>query len=421
MDSLRASEERLRAFMEHSPLVAFMKDARGRYVYINARMEEAFGIAADRICGTADVDWLPERIASTVRENDRTVLATGQTLEVVESIPGPDGTEHQWLVNKFLFTNGTGEHFVGGVAMDITSLKRVEALLRHGEERYRVLIENSQGLICTHDLAGTILSINPAALRALDHCAGEVVGRNLKDFLLPEVRDQFARYLERVAQTGQDLGLMVVVTKSGQPRTWQYHNVLTRDAADHMYVLGHAQDVTELRQAQERLRTLAVTDDLTGLLNRRGFFTRAARILQNLAASGSSATVFYVDIVGLKQINDTYGHDRGSAMIVAAAEALSQTFRAADVVARLGGDEFVVLAQLPDHATPMVMRRLATHVRLINNRTQSAVRLALSVGSSHLAKGQSETLEELIRLADADMYARRRHARRRVPSSKPTK
>ena len=169
--------------------------------------------------------------------------------------------------------------------------------------------------------------------------------------------------------------------------------MLTRDVANHMYVLGDAQDVTELREAQEHLRTLAVTDDLTGLLNRRGFFTRAARILQNLAASGSSATVFYVDIDGLKQINDTYGHDRGSATIVAAAEALSQTFRAADVVARLGGDEFVVLAQLPDHATPMVMRRLATHVRLINNRTQSAVRLALSVGSSHLAPGQSETLE----------------------------
>ena len=136
---------------------------------------------------------------------------------MIESIPGPDGAEHQWLVNKFLFTSRSGERFVGGVAMDITSLKRVEALLRHGEERYRLLIENSQGLICPHDLAGTILSINPAALRALDYRAEEVVGRNLKDFLLREFQDQFARYLERVAQTGQDLGLMVVVTSRDSP------------------------------------------------------------------------------------------------------------------------------------------------------------------------------------------------------------
>ena len=79
-------------------------------------------------------------------------------------------------------------------------------------------------------------------------------------------------------------------------------------------MLGHAQDVTELREAQEQLRRLSLTDELTGLHNRRGFFTLAEQLLQKVAASGAATelSVVYVDVDGLKRVNDAYGHDAGS-------------------------------------------------------------------------------------------------------------
>ena len=412
IDAIRASEEQLRAFMQHTPLIAFMKDRDGRYVYANAQLEQVFGVSAAEICNKADTDWLPERTARTVRQHDRSVLSTGQTLEVIETITAAGGGERHWLVKKFLFTDSLGQRFVGGVGMDVTSLKEIETRLTHSEERYRQLVENSQGLICTHDLAGQILSTNPAAQRSLGYTAEELAGRNLAELLHPRARDQFPSYLERIAHAGEDAGLMVVTTKAGTVRTWQYHNVHL--PADN-YVLGHAQDVTELREAQAQLEIVAVTDELTGLLNRRGFFKRASRLLSHASSAASVFTVFYADVDGLKDINDSLGHDAGSAIIVAAARALENTFRAADILARVGGDEFVALAELPADATPLVRQRLNEHLHSVNARRHLPAPLSLSMGAVQTQAGNPATMEDLIRRADLDMYAEKIQKRSQGP------
>jgi diguanylate cyclase (GGDEF)-like protein/PAS domain S-box-containing protein len=405
-------DEPLREFMRFSPLLAFMKDEEGRYVYVNPRMEREFGISSDAICGKADVDWLPDQTAKTVQENDRQVLATGKTIEVVETLPGHDGQLRHWLVNKFLFTRSSGERFVGGLGMDVTALKVAESRLSQSEERYRHLVEHSQGLICTHDATGRILSANPAALKQLGYDADELVGRSLEEILSPNVRAEFPRYLERILSRGEDAGLMLVIARDGALRTWRYHNVCTHDEVQGVYVLGHAQDVTELRDAQEHLRTLAHTDELTGLLNRRGFMGRASRYLQKCLSTNLPVTAFYADVDQLKHVNDTLGHEAGSTVIAAAAEALSQTFRAADVLGRIGGDEFAVLAQISPTTTLLVERRLEDHVRGINDRGALPAPLALTIGWAHLHASEPTTLEELIRFADQNMYARKRPSAR---------
>ena len=88
------------------------------------------------------------------------------------------------------------------------------------EPPYRTLVEAGAGLICTHDLAGILLSVNPAAADRLGYAAEELVGRSLRDFLAPAVREQFPRYLERIAESPRDEGLMLVVTRDGDERIW---------------------------------------------------------------------------------------------------------------------------------------------------------------------------------------------------------
>jgi PAS domain S-box-containing protein len=132
--------------------------------------------------------------------------------------------------------------------------KRAETALERSEQRYRHLVENSLGLICTHDLTGTILSVNPAAATSLGYLPHEGPGRSLKDFLSPETRHLFDEYLKRVQENKTDAGLMRVRAKDGTERVWMYRNVVCEEPEGPAYVLGHALDVTERVLAERALR-----------------------------------------------------------------------------------------------------------------------------------------------------------------------
>ncbi|MBI2949777.1 MAG: response regulator [Verrucomicrobia bacterium] len=124
--ALRESEERFHAFMDNSPTVSFMKDAEGRYMYVNRTFERVFRTTLEIVRGQTDHDLWPQNIAQEVRANDQKILDLGQPVELLENIPTPDGQMRQWLVLKFPFTNHGGQPFLGGEALDITERKRAE-------------------------------------------------------------------------------------------------------------------------------------------------------------------------------------------------------------------------------------------------------------------------------------------------------
>jgi len=128
----------------------------------------------------------------------------------------------------------------------------VARLAESSDQRYRALVESSRGLICTHDLAGILLSVNPAAADRLGYAADELVGRSLGDFLAPSVRAQFPQYLDRIGHASGDQGLMLVVTRGGEERIWSYSNVRCQDPGGPPYVLGHAHDITNIKRSDAR-------------------------------------------------------------------------------------------------------------------------------------------------------------------------
>ena len=132
--------------------------------------------------------------------------------------------------------------------------RHVNDALRDSERRYRDLVEYSLGLICTHDLDGIILSINPAAAQSLGYQPPDGIGRNLRDFLSSDKRDLFDGYLRRIRDHGRDEGLMSVQARGGETRIWFYRNVLSQSPDGTSQVLGHAIDVTERVAAEQTLR-----------------------------------------------------------------------------------------------------------------------------------------------------------------------
>jgi len=150
-----------------------------------------------------------------------------------------------------------------------TSESARDVPLDSNEKRYRHLVENSLGLICTHDLDGIVLSVNPAAANSLGYEPSDGIGRNLRDFLSPGTRHRFDHYLSRIRERAHDSGVMRVVRKDGTERVWMYRNILYAEPGARPYVLGHAIDVTERAAAEEAVRrghvqTLEATSRLAG-------------------------------------------------------------------------------------------------------------------------------------------------------------
>ena len=168
------------------------------------------------------------------------------------------------------------------------------------------------------------------------------------------------------------------------------------------------QEVAERLKAEAVIRQLSLTDELTGIYNRRGFFLLAEQQLKIAQRTQTPYCVLFADIDGLKLINDTLGHDIGDQLIVESAQLLQQTFREADIVARLGGDEFVVLfSACLDSANDFThgfCARLQTNITQFNQTCSHPYQLSISAGVQCCASTESASLESMLATADKLMY-----------------
>jgi diguanylate cyclase (GGDEF)-like protein len=169
----------------------------------------------------------------------------------------------------------------------------------------------------------------------------------------------------------------------------------------------HADELTRRDLTAREMLSLSLTDVLTGLNNRRGFFARAEPLFRLAQRQRRSSAVLYADIDGLKPVNDTLGHALGDQMIRDAATVLSASLRDADVLARMGGDEFV--AYTMDQRQPhSLLSRLQRALDAFNQARQCPYQLSLSVGMVPCDPAAGSTLSEHIQQADHAMYEHKR-------------
>jgi PAS domain S-box-containing protein len=148
---LKATQAFFNNFMDNSPAVAFMKDAEGRYVYVNKPFERLFGKKLSFLKGRTSFDWLPRGFAEETHRHDLQILNSGQPEEVIETVSTEDGTPHQWLVFKFPTIDSTGNKFVAGVGVDISERRRAEEALAQQAQREAMSHRISQAIRCSLD------------------------------------------------------------------------------------------------------------------------------------------------------------------------------------------------------------------------------------------------------------------------------
>jgi diguanylate cyclase (GGDEF)-like protein len=180
-------------------------------------------------------------------------------------------------------------------------------------------------------------------------------------------------------------------------------NELQKDKVENVLVI--ISDITEQKSAEEKLRTLANYDALTGLPNRTLLLDRIDRGIEHAQREENNLAVFFIDLDKFKQVNDSLGHKAGDALLKSIAERLSRQLRKKDTVARLGGDEFVIMIEDVESIESIshLVSEISTSIDLPVSLGSQTVSVSSSIGIS-LFPGDGKTADELLRNADIAMY-----------------
>lgn len=259
-------------------------------------------------------------------------------------------------------------------------------------------------LVMTRTDGAAVHEVNQAFLDLTGYAREEVIGRPTRDLVLWERwndRDEVVDELHAGRSVrGREFGFR---NRHGQSIVGMVSaEAVAVDGVE--YMLLSIVDVTERKRMEEEVRDLAMRDQLTGLYNRRGFFTIAEHMVRDAKRRGIRLHVVFLDCDGLKALNDLRGHEAGDRALVGSADLLRTTFRSADLIARVGGDEFVVcFYEQDDVMSEGVLARLSEALDA-QRTTEPGAWLDLSWGTLVLDPTSGDTLDTALARADERMY-----------------
>jgi diguanylate cyclase (GGDEF)-like protein/PAS domain S-box-containing protein len=301
-------------------------------------------------------------------------------------------------------------HFLQSVANILSQAverHKVEKTLRESERKYRSIIEDTGTGFAIVSEDGTVLDANAEYIKLSGHISlDQIVGRKAMEWTTAYDRERYAEELRKCGERGFIRGLDIdFVDKSGNIVPVEIAGTVMETEQGKRYALL-VRDISEHRRLQEQLKSSAITDYLTGLLNRRGFFTLAEQQCKLADRTGQRMSLLFIDLDNMKQINDTLGHKEGDRALIDTASLLRKTFREADIVARIGGDEFAVL--LTAHSEPDIEQTVSGHIQhnLNVHNTQSGrpFLLSFSMGFAHYDPEHPCSVGDLLTSADIRMY-----------------
>jgi diguanylate cyclase (GGDEF)-like protein/PAS domain S-box-containing protein len=398
---------------------------KGKFRFINHNAARYAGYTEEELIGMNALGIVLSQDRPSFIENSRKMLAGEMNMPYEFRICTKDG-QIRWIMETVTSIVYEGEKAVLGNSMDITELRQARMKLEQSEQRLAQIIEGTTVPTFVIDGDHRITHWNRACENLTGIYGQEIIG----------TKSQWTAFYAQARLTLADL----VVNQAGEEMLTahyegkQRHSELIDGAYEvetffpdlppkgkWLYIttsplrdvegritgaIETLQDMTERKEMEEEVRLMAVTDHLTGLYNRRGFVTLAEQQLKLSARSRKSMILYSADMDGMKQINDTWGHDEGDRALINAASILRDAFRASDILARIGGDEFAVFSiDAMDVVPQSLVKRIEIKLHKFNSRKKHPYCLSMSIGVVFYDPEHPCSLDDLMCRADDEMYA----------------
>ncbi len=452
-EELSQSRTLFHLLIESLPQNIYVKDTNGRFIFANQHYCATEGKPLEEILGKTDFELHPLELAEKYLLDDRSVIETGKTVEVVEEHQpmGGEKTYVQVIKTPFHYSKGNTAGVLG-IFWDVTERKQAEdalqqsaeemerinrqleisisnanemaaqavqaeAMIRESEEKFRVLANLLPQIVFESDAQGNLTYVNRQAYKIFGYSEDEqILGISTLDFYSPESRLNAVENIRR-SLSGEPLGSneYTMVRKDGSMfQALVYSNPIMRDGK-RVGLRGIIVDITERKQLEDELHHQATTDSLTGIYNRRHFEQLATAEMKRAIRLNHSLAIALIDIDHFKTVNDTHGHAAGDEALLAFKNLCQKNIREIDIFSRFGGDEFALL--LPEancEQAMIVVERIRAAVAAepihFNGRR---VALTISSGVANLS-GNDEDFDKLLSKADQALYRAKEAGRNKV-------
>jgi diguanylate cyclase (GGDEF)-like protein/PAS domain S-box-containing protein len=427
-DALRESEERFRSYYELGLIGMAIVAPDKRWVQFNDRLCEILGYSRQELSvKTWDELTHPDDLEANMVQFQRAALGEVEGYSICKRYIRRNGKIVHALVSakNVRRADGSVKYFMTMV-QDITERQQAEETLREREAILRSITDSAQDAIVMMDPEGRVSFWNPAAESIFGYRREEVLGQIVHQFLAPErYHDAYHKAFPEFHRTGR--GNAIGKTLGVHARCKDGTEIATAISLsavriqNQWHAVGILRDETERQAREQELKRLATTDHLTGLANRRHFLGGMELELERFKRYAKPTALLMLDLDHFKQVNDTYGHATGDAVLKHFASITLTVLRRTDLVGRLGGEEFAAL--LPDtdldgalHLAERLRWALACLPLPLEEGRKVA--LTVSIGVTPFFAADSEVNVILIR-ADQALYRAKQTGRNRVEAGIP--
>ena len=412
-EALRESEERFRATFEQASVGMALRDVdprNPRWLRVNQKLCEILGYTREELLNLTSVDVTPpEDRDAAIDRNEQLVSGEIASYSREKRYMRKDG-EIIWAnisLTAVRGADGRPTHVIS-IIQDITDRRRAEEALRESEEQFHQLANNIPQVFWICDaLQKEMIYVSPA----YERITGQSIER-LREDARSWLRSVHEEDRERIrtariaARGGEYDEVFRVIRRDGTVRWVRDRAFPIRDAQGRVYrIAGIAEDITDIRESEERLLYLAHYDNLTSLPNRVLFYDRLKQALSQARRNEWITAVMFLDLDRFKNVNDTLGHGAGDLLLRQVSERLSACVRSGDTVGRLSGDEFAIVCSNlagPDDASLVAQKIMGTFHKPFNLYGKE-VFVSTSIGIT-LFPADSQDQDTLIQNADTAMY-----------------
>jgi diguanylate cyclase (GGDEF)-like protein/PAS domain S-box-containing protein len=411
--ALRESEERFRATFEQAAVGMALRDVdphNPRWMRVNQKLCDILGYSKEELLSLSSIEVTPPGDRELSIEHNSKLLRGEVTAYSREKRYLRKDGQTIWAnisLTAVRGADGAPAHVIS-IIQDITDRKRTEQALRESEEQFHQLANNIPQIFWICDAQQkSMIYVSPAYERVTGQAIENLrhTPRSWLDSVHAEDRDR-VRTARMAAGNGNYDEVFRVVRADGSMRWVRDRAFPIRDAQGRIYrIAGIAEDITDMRESEERLLYLAHYDNLTSLPNRVLFYDRLKQALSQAKRNQWVTAVMFLDLDRFKNVNDTLGHGAGDLLLRQVSERLAGCVRSGDTVGRLSGDEFaIVLSNLsgPDDAS-LVAQKIMAMLGKPFNLYGKEVFVSASIGIT-LFPADSADQDTLIQNADTAMY-----------------